>query len=71
MFVLFYFSCLDHSEGTAKNIIGRGFTRWQLLISKYIANIIGVFCDVFDCCSEFLSANTSAKTEKLNNLLSV
>lgn len=37
------FGCLDHSEGTAKNIIGRGFTRWQLLMSKYVTSLVGVF----------------------------
>lgn len=37
------FTCLDFNEGTTKNIIGRGYTRNQLLISKYITALIGVF----------------------------
>lgn len=36
------FTCLDFNEGTTKNIIGRGYTRNQLLISKYITSLIGV-----------------------------
>lgn len=37
------FSCLEFSEGTAKNIIARGYTRKQLLFSTYIVAIIGLF----------------------------
>ena len=35
--------CMDFSEGTTKNIIARGYTRTQLLFSKYIATLIGLF----------------------------
>ena len=37
------FCCLDFSEGTTKNIIARGYTRAELMISKYLASIIGIF----------------------------
>lgn len=37
------FACLDFNEGTTKNIIARGYTRTQLLLSKYIATLIGLF----------------------------
>lgn len=37
------FCCLDFNEGTTKNIIGRGYSRIQLLLSKYIVSLIGVF----------------------------
>ncbi len=36
------FFCLDFNEGTTKNIIARGYTRAQLLISKYICGFIGL-----------------------------
>lgn len=36
------FSCLDFNEGTTKNIIARGYTRTQLLLTKYIATLIGL-----------------------------
>lgn len=35
--------CMDFNEGTAKNIIARGYTRCEYLFSKYIASLIGVF----------------------------
>ena len=37
------FTCLEFSEGTAKNIIARGYTKMQLLFSKYIVSLIGLF----------------------------
>jgi ABC-type transport system involved in multi-copper enzyme maturation permease subunit len=37
------FSSEDFNENTAKNIIGRGYSRKDLLLSKYIVSIIGVF----------------------------
>ena len=37
------FSSDDFNESTAKNIIGRGYSRKELLLSKYIVSIIGVF----------------------------
>ncbi len=37
------FSCLDFNEGTTKNIIARGYTKKQLLFSKYIVSIISLF----------------------------
>ncbi len=37
------FSCLDFTDGTTKNIIGRGYTRLQLLFSKYIVSLLGMF----------------------------
>lgn len=37
------FCCLDFNEGTTKNIIARGYTRMQLLISKYLVSAISVF----------------------------
>lgn len=36
------FCCLDFNEGTAKNIIARGYSKVQYLFSKYISTIIGV-----------------------------
>ena len=36
------FACLDFNEGTTKNIIARGYTRNQLLRSKYIVTLIGL-----------------------------
>lgn len=36
------FCCYDFSEGTTKNIIARGYTRIQLLFSKYIVSLIGL-----------------------------
>ena len=35
--------CMDFNEGTTKNIIARGYTRTQYLVSKYISCLIGVF----------------------------
>ena len=35
-------SCSDYSDGTTKNIIARGYTRTQLLFSKYIAILISL-----------------------------
>ena len=37
------FCCYDFSEDTTKNIIARGYSRTQLLFSKYISSLIGVF----------------------------
>lgn len=37
------FCCLDFSNKTTKNIIGRGYSRTQLLISKYIGSLVGIF----------------------------
>ena len=37
------FSCFELGEGTAKNIIARGYTRKQLLFSTYITTFIGLF----------------------------
>lgn len=37
------FCCMDFNEGTAKNIIGRRYSRIQLLFSKYIVSLLGVF----------------------------
>ena len=36
------FTCLDFNEGTMKNIIARGYTRTQVLFSKYIVSIVSV-----------------------------
>ena len=36
------FSCFELNEGTAKNIIARGYTRKQLLFSTYITTFIGL-----------------------------
>ena len=36
------FCCFDFNEGTTKNIIARGYTKTQLLLSKYIVSIIGL-----------------------------
>ena len=37
------FCCFDFNEGTTKNIIARGYTKTELLFSKYIVSFIGVF----------------------------
>ena len=37
------FTCYDYNEGTAKNIIGRGYTRTQFFISKFLVALIGMF----------------------------
>lgn len=37
------FACFDYTEGTMKNIIARGFTRSQVLFSKYVVSIVGLF----------------------------
>lgn len=42
MMFIAIFACLDFNEGTTKNIIARGYTRTQLLISKIITTLIGV-----------------------------
>lgn len=36
------FCCYDFNEGTTKNIIARGYSRFQLLVSKYIATLVGL-----------------------------
>ncbi len=38
------FVCSEFHSGTIKNIIGRGYTRFQLLLSKYVVATIGVLC---------------------------
>ena len=42
MIFITIFCTFDFSEGTTKNIIGRGYTKTQLLMSKYIASLFGV-----------------------------
>jgi len=37
------FCCFEFSNETTKNIIAKGYTRVQLLFSKYIGSLIGVF----------------------------
>mgnify|MGYP006972523160 CR=1 FL=1 len=37
------FCCLNFNEVTTKNIIGRGYSRTQVLLSKYIVSLIGLF----------------------------
>ncbi len=37
------FCCFDFSNETTKNIIAKGYTRVQLLFSKYIGSFVGVF----------------------------
>lgn len=37
------FCCYDFNEGTTKNIVSRGYSKRELLFSKYIVSIIGVF----------------------------
>ena len=37
------FWCLDFNEVTAKNIIGRGYSKIKLLFSKYIVSLVGIF----------------------------
>lgn len=37
------FCCFDFNEGTTKNIIARGYTRTELLLSKYIVSLISIF----------------------------
>lgn len=37
------FCCLDFSEGTLKNVVSRGYSKVQVLFSKYISCFIGVF----------------------------
>ena len=38
--VIVLFACLDSSDGTLKNIISRGYTKKQYLLSKYIVALI-------------------------------
>lgn len=42
MIFITVFCTFDFTEGTTKNIIARGYTKAQLLFSKYIASFIGV-----------------------------
>ena len=42
MIFITIFCTFDFSEGTAKNIIARGYTKVQFLFSKYIASLIGI-----------------------------
>ncbi len=44
MIFITLFCTFDFTEGTAKNIIGRGYSVVKLLISKYIASLIGLLC---------------------------
>ena len=37
------FCCFDFTEGTTKNIIARGYSKTQFLLSKYITTTIGLF----------------------------
>lgn len=37
------FCCYDFNDGTTKNIIGRGYTRKQLILSKYIVSLLSLF----------------------------
>lgn len=43
MIFICMFNCYDFSNKTLKNIIGRGYTKKEYIISKYIASIISVF----------------------------
>ncbi len=57
--VVALFVCIDFEDGTAKNIIARGYSRKQLLISKYLVSLFGVLvisilCSIF---SALLSLN--------------
>ena len=36
------FTCLEFNEGNTKNIISRGYSRKELLISKYVCSFIGL-----------------------------
>ena len=42
MIFITLYCTFDFSEGTTKNIIARGYSKTKLLISKYIASLIGV-----------------------------
>ncbi|MEE3343702.1 MAG: hypothetical protein VZS44_06410 [Bacilli bacterium] len=44
MIFITLFCTFDFTEGTAKNIVGRGYSVVKLLISKYIASLIGLLC---------------------------
>ena len=44
MLFITLFCTFDFTEGTVKNIIGRGYNVSKLLISKYIASFIGLLC---------------------------
>ena len=46
--IALYVSC-DHSDGTLKNIIGRGYSRIKIFGSKYIVCLIGAFLYAFLC----------------------
>ncbi len=35
--------CADHSDGTLKNIIGRGYSRMQIFGAKYVTCLFGAF----------------------------
>ena len=57
---LVLFACFDFNEGTTKNIIGRGYSRTQLLLSKYIVGLISIFFMIFIMtvlCFIFYTAN--------------
>lgn len=44
MLFIVLFVCFEFHEGVMKNNIGRGYTRIQVLISKYIGALVGVLC---------------------------
>mgnify|MGYP007056154607 CR=1 FL=1 len=44
MIFITLFCTFDFTEGTTKNIIGRGYSVVKLLLSKYIASLIGLLC---------------------------
>lgn len=44
MIFITLFCTFDFTEGTAKNIVGRGYSVVKLLVSKYIASLIGLLC---------------------------
>ena len=43
MLFITLFCTFDFTEGTTKNIIARGYSKTKLLLSKYIASLIGLF----------------------------
>ena len=43
MLFITIFCTFDFMEGTAKNIIARGYSKTKFLLSKYIASLIGLF----------------------------
>ncbi len=41
--------CADHSDGTLKNIIGRGYSRLQIFGAKYVVCLMGAFGAAIIC----------------------